>query len=160
MFSRYITIQTTGTEYQKAVITADIISSLKKIPASVLQEFKENGYTFSFISNGTASADPDGLYYNAGGTGGYITVRSASNKVITHEFGHFVFDHRDILAEIESLLKDPKEIAGVKLISASDYCKTSPSEFFAEAFFCYICFPDMLKTNALGTITLIDRLFN
>ena len=142
-------------------LNGNAVSYLYYLPKSLLDSFKNNGWSIYFVNGsmsmiiGDVMTDSGVKLSNAAGYTDYthhvIAISVTSGKYILHEFGHFLQFQTNSTTVII-----PTEDEALKTFSHRDYCETTSREYYAEAFMAY-CMDSSYMENNCPQITAVIK---
>ncbi len=156
--------------------TADASNAyLSGVPEDLLDTFYQNGGFVSVVTKEEADAyvgkTADGYYRNS--THGIYVVDSISarvNPTVVHEFGHYLNDTYVQGADSEEFISVAEEeieryaattiFTRLSVFTLDAYKETgSYSEYFADCYSDYVCYPSYLKLAAPKTYAFFDKYY-
>lgn len=145
-------------------LAIDLAAYIDKVPDSILDMLKEEGYSISLSEQPGSAYDVKYIDGITDTTQNLIIIKKYKGKFrksVIHEIGHAVDDCLDFPSKSESfnsIYEDEKEQIIVTGVDNPSYCKQSSQEYFAEAFQMYIYNPEVLKSSVPKTYSFIDKM--
>lgn len=141
---------------EKLAFESSVLGSFLEAPEWLLNYYSQKGGSIKIVEESkwyqVYGKDVDAVYVH-GYNNPVIYVQRISPSIAIHELGHFVWYTEGLNLSNDIYNKEKESIMNISL---SDYCTTSISEYFAEAFQVYFLHPKRMSEEAPDTYKFID----